>query len=116
MLDLVFSVLFKCVKTDLVKDPPRPVTEGHGIRMFEACDSAGASSTAPASVIHPAFIYVRGSNGGYTLASDEPKVQGAAEFWKVWDMDYAFEKLSGRRQASRRGCLNEDVFAEYMRS
>jgi hypothetical protein len=80
--------------------------------MFKACESAGASSTVPASFIHPAFIYVRGSNGGHTLALDEPKVQGAAEFWKVWDMDHAFQKLSGRRHASRWGCLNEDVFAE----
>jgi hypothetical protein len=55
---------------------------------------------------------VRGADGGYTLALDEAKVRGAAEFGEAWDVDYAIEKLSGRWWASRRDFLHEEVFIE----
>jgi hypothetical protein len=57
-----------------------PVTEDQAIRMFNAYESAGASSTARASFIRAGFIYMRGADSGHTLALDEAKVRGAAEF------------------------------------
>jgi hypothetical protein len=115
MLHLGFFGVFKRVPKHLEKDPSRPVTEDHGIRIFKACGSAGASSTTLASLIHAGFIYVRGADGGYTLALDEAKVRRAAEFREVWDMDSALGELSGWR-TSRRGFLNEEVFIGQMRS
>jgi hypothetical protein len=97
MLDLVFFGGFKRVKKHLAKDPSRRVTEDQAVRMFKACKSAGTTSTVRTLVLHPEFIYVRGADGGYTLALNEAKVRGATEFREVSDMVHAVEKLNGRR-------------------
>jgi hypothetical protein len=51
--------------------------------MFKACEFAGASSAVRASLIHAGFIYVSSADGDYTLALDEAKARGAAEFREV---------------------------------
>jgi hypothetical protein len=86
-LGLDFFGVFQGVKKHLAKNPSLPVTEDHTIRMFKACESAGASSTVRISFTHAGFIYVRGAHGGYTLSLDEAKVRGVAEFREVWDMN-----------------------------
>jgi hypothetical protein len=67
-----------------VKDPSRPVTEDHAMRMFEARESARASPMVRTSFIHVGVIEVRGADSGYILTLDEAKVQEAAEFREVW--------------------------------
>jgi hypothetical protein len=45
MLDLVFFGVFKRVKKHLARDPSVPIMEDHAMRIFRACESAGANST-----------------------------------------------------------------------
>jgi hypothetical protein len=87
------------------------VTEDHAVRVFKACEFSKASSSVRASFIHAGFIYVRGTDGGHTIALDEAKVREAAELRDVWDLDYTLGKLSRRWQAWW-GFSNEDVFIE----
>jgi hypothetical protein len=63
--------------------------------MFKACESAGASSTARALFIHPGFICMRGTDGGYAPVLDEAKVWEAAEFREVWDIPSSNEVGGG---------------------
>jgi hypothetical protein len=109
ILNLVFFGVFKGVKKHPAKDSSRAETEDQTTQMFKICESAGASSTVGPSLIHAGFIHVRGTDGGCTPALDEAKVQRAAEVWEVGHIDHNFEKLNGRRLASRCGFLNEGV-------
>jgi transposase len=112
MLDLVFFGVFKRTKKHLAKDPSVPVMEDHAMRMFRACESAGASSTVRGGFIRAGFIYTRNADGGYVLGFDEAKIRNAPEFREVWDIDFPMHKLSPRRRTSRWGFLNENAFMD----
>jgi hypothetical protein len=96
MLDLVFFGVFKRIKKHIAQNSSVPVTEDHAMRMFRACESAGASSTGRRSFICAGFDYARSGDGGYTGAFDEAKVRGLAGFREVWEIDYATSKLDPR--------------------
>jgi transposase len=110
MLDLVFFGVFKRFKKHLARDSSIPMMADHAMRMFRACESAGASSTVRGSFIRAGFIYVRRADGTYSLGFDEGKIRAAPEFREVWDIDFPMHKLSTRRRNSRWGFLNENVF------
>jgi hypothetical protein len=110
MLDLVFFGVFKSQKKRLSKNASVPVMEDHAMRMFRACEAAGASTTVRGCFTRAGFVYHKSPEGGYVLSFDEDRVRDSAEFQEVWEIDFPLEGLTERRRATPWGFMNSEAF------
>jgi hypothetical protein len=110
MLDLVFFGVFKTYKKRLSRNTSVPVMEDHAMRMFRACEAAGASTTVRSCFSRAGFTYQKVPEGGYILGFDESRIRGSAEFREVWEIDFPLQSLTPRRLATRWGFINAEAF------
>jgi hypothetical protein len=108
MVRLVFFGVFKSIKKCLAKGRSIPVMADHAMRMFNACEAAGASSTVRICFARAGFVYHKVSDGSYILGFDEGMIRDLAEFREVWEVDFPVESLTPPRRAIRWGFLNAE--------
>jgi hypothetical protein len=100
MLDHVFFGVFKNCKSRLSKDASIPVMEDHAMRMFRACEIAGASTTVRESFARAGFTYHKHPDDGHVFGFDERKIRDSGECEEVWEIEFPLEQLNTRQRAS----------------
>jgi hypothetical protein len=111
MLDLVFFGVFKHAKSRIPRNTGLAMMQDHALRMFRAHEAAATSSIVRGSFKRAGFTYVKQPGGTYSLGLDEARIRTSPEFPEVWNIDFPFESLSGRRQGSPWGFLNPNPLA-----
>jgi hypothetical protein len=86
-----------------------PVLQDQAMRMFRACEAAGASTMIMGWPTRAGFLYHKDSGGGYTLGFDEGRVRNSPAFREIWDVDFPLERLTARRRATQWGFMNQDA-------
>jgi hypothetical protein len=83
----------------------------HAMRMFRACEMAGASTTVRRSSIVAAFTCHKDPDGEYVMGFDVQKIRDSGEFREVRRINFPLERFSVRQRANKWRFLNSAALA-----